>query len=658
MDIGTLDKAELFFELRLRGQNPNYKYTTRMEMVTSLRALLEAGGEQEYEDLNDATVANEILVIDLKAEEVNLALSAAEGGGVFENPRRIRTLLSHLNRRTNRLVPLAEGDDLRDVRRILKDLKDHVVKFRTMGEGSVYQASSVVVPASTVHSSHHSSSRHTESSSAKSRKSKVKKSSVSDSEDSEDELQRKFKQMLHVSKSLDVAKWNIKFSGSEGSSVLSFIEDVEDKARSLGISCNMIVPAAVELFEGPAKTWYRSIRKEVDGSWSELKHALRREFLPLDYYDILWEEIRARKQGPNESLGIYVANMTGLFQRMEVGRELKDEDKLSIMLKNLAPFYMEKLALTTVRSIRELKELGKVLEVSRQRIEVYDGPKSKVKVMEPDFALKKRVFVNAIEDGEDSRMYLPVEIFGVCYFGLLDCGATRSIIGKRGWNKLSSLKVPLLSTPWAAVKVANQQRCSVIGLVEFCITLENRTRVVSFLVVPDLPHELILGVDFWRLFGLVPNVNRMTCTLGESDVTQSLYKYDEVCVYEMGAEAEDQIISESSLDEKQKSKKLDVMRGEVVKRLKAAYERAAKYYNLRRRPVDFQVNEVVYRRNFVKSDAFRGFAKKLAPRFIGPFTIKKKVGYRAYLLIDEDGVEDGPWHVNDLKPATALRDED
>lgn len=97
-----------------------------------------------------------------------------------------------------------------------------------------------------------------------------------------------------------------------------------------------------------------------------------------------------------------------------------------------------------------------------------------------------------------------------------------------------------------------------------------------------------------------------------------------------------------------KLKELEELRGEVEDRMKVAFERNERRYNLRRRDVEFEIGQVVYRRNFVKSDKAKGFSKKLAGKNIGPFKIKKRVGYRGYLLEDEDGNEDGPWYVNDL----------
>lgn len=87
---------------------------------------------------------------------------------------------------------------------------------------------------------------------------------------------------------------------------------------------------------------------------------------------------------------------------------------------------------------------------------------------------------------------------------------------------------------------------------------------------------------------------------------------------------------------------------DVRKRLAAAHEKSKRRYNLRRRPVQYQIGEQVYRRNFTLSDASRGFTAKLAPKFVGPFKINKKISPITYELIDGHG-RTGTWHVKDIK---------
>ncbi|KAK9687873.1 Reverse transcriptase (RNA-dependent DNA polymerase) [Popillia japonica] len=87
-------------------------------------------------------------------------------------------------------------------------------------------------------------------------------------------------------------------------------------------------------------------------------------------------------------------------------------------------------------------------------------------------------------------------------------------------------------------------------------------------------------------------------------------------------------------------------------RLEKAAERNKRYYDLRRRDVQYSVGDRVFRRNFVQSDALNYFAAKLAPKFVGPFVIKKKISPWTCELEDTDGRFRGNWHCKDLKPSS------
>lgn len=83
--------------------------------------------------------------------------------------------------------------------------------------------------------------------------------------------------------------------------------------------------------------------------------------------------------------------------------------------------------------------------------------------------------------------------------------------------------------------------------------------------------------------------------------------------------------------------------------LKKAHSRNAKYYNKRRRDVEFVVGDVVWRRTHVRSDAARHFSYKLAPRF-QKCTVVGKLSRLVYLLEDEHGRRT-QCHVKDIKSA-------
>lgn len=96
---------------------------------------------------------------------------------------------------------------------------------------------------------------------------------------------------------------------------------------------------------------------------------------------------------------------------------------------------------------------------------------------------------------------------------------------------------------------------------------------------------------------------------------------------------------------------------QINQRLVAAQERNRNVYNLRRRPVNYNIGDLVWRKNRVLSDAAKGIKAGLCPAFIGPYVVRRKVGSWTYELEDEDGKPlNGTWHVQDLKPVVEVED--
>lgn len=105
----------------------------------------------------------------------------------------------------------------------------------------------------------------------------------------------------------------------------------------------------------------------------------------------------------------------------------------------------------------------------------------------------------------DDRPYLKVSILGLEIMGLLDSGATRTILGGPGWKILG--KYCELEKSSTLCTVANGDSCESIGMVQLPIRLQDRVRILKVLVVPALPSTLILGIDFWTKMEIIPNLN-------------------------------------------------------------------------------------------------------------------------------------------------------
>lgn len=87
-------------------------------------------------------------------------------------------------------------------------------------------------------------------------------------------------------------------------------------------------------------------------------------------------------------------------------------------------------------------------------------------------------------------------------------------------------------------------------------------------------------------------------------------------------------------------------------RLKESYERNKGRYDLRRRAVQFERGDTVWKKNVVLSSAADKFAQKLAPKYVR-CTVKERTGTATYRLVNEHGKDVGVWHVKDLRGDTS-----
>lgn len=76
------------------------------------------------------------------------------------------------------------------------------------------------------------------------------------------------------------------------------------------------------------------------------------------------------------------------------------------------------------------------------------------------------------------RPYLQVTVFGKTFLGLLDSGASRTIIGKPGWDILRTLGIPLKRRT-SSCTVASGQRCRIEGEISVPVQLRDRETMIG-----------------------------------------------------------------------------------------------------------------------------------------------------------------------------------
>lgn len=119
---------------------------------------------------------------------------------------------------------------------------------------------------------------------------------------------------------------------------------------------------------------------------------------------------------------------------------------------------------------------------------------------------EKGMLCSVLEEGsEDSRPHAEVYVDERRAVGLLDSGSHVTLVGKNGLGLVEKCPVEYLPSP-VFVKSASDSLHSCCQVAKVPYRYAGQTIVVPTLILPDLPRKLILGVDFWRAFGIAPEL--------------------------------------------------------------------------------------------------------------------------------------------------------
>ncbi|XP_074042653.1 uncharacterized protein [Leptinotarsa decemlineata] len=181
-------------------------------------------------------------------------------------------------------------------------------------------------------------------------------------------------------------KWNIKkFTGdAKGVSVTAFFEMIEEHRLARHVPESILLDSGMDLFAEKAYQFYKDCRGRVD-SWEELVGEFRDEYLSANHMDALFEELQRRTQHPTESIGVYLAVMSNYFSRL--GCPMSEDAKLAIIMKNLHPFYQDRLRDPLPTNISELRDTCRKMESRRDVINSYVEPSTRRgNIIEKDLA--------------------------------------------------------------------------------------------------------------------------------------------------------------------------------------------------------------------------------------------------------------------------------
>lgn len=138
----------------------------------------------------------------------------------------------------------------------------------------------------------------------------------------------------------------------------------------------------------------------------------------------------------------------------------------------------------------------------------------------------------------DNRPHLKIKILGEDFLALIDCGSCSTIMGSTGFQLMRRLKLPLMCDDAIQITTADGSSQNCLGSANIPVSLEGTTKLIKFLVVPSISHDLILGVDFLQTFGLTVDFSNLSFSK-----TSSTCAINTICPYESLSSAQKDSLS-------------------------------------------------------------------------------------------------------------------
>lgn len=112
---------------------------------------------------------------------------------------------------------------------------------------------------------------------------------------------------------------------------------------------------------------------------------------------------------------------------------------------------------------------------------------------------------------QDNRPYASVEVFGKPMIGLLDSGASVSILGRGCYDLAKQLDLSLFQIN-SSIATADGSVHNVLHCAYIPYTFEGKTEIVLTVLSEAVANPLVLGIDFWNSFKIAPAILGNICS--------------------------------------------------------------------------------------------------------------------------------------------------
>ncbi|KAL1395316.1 hypothetical protein pipiens_011338 [Culex pipiens pipiens] len=248
-----------------------------------------------------------------------------------------------------------------------------------------------------------------------------------------------------------IEKWP-KFSGDTSPMpVDDFLRQIAQHSRSYQISAAELRVHAHLLFKDDAYVWFCAYDEQLD-TWEKLVIYLRMRYDNPNRDRFIKDQMKARKQRPNEKFSAYLTDIEALSQRLV--NKMTVQEKFSLIVENMKMSYQRRLALHmgSITSIGHLALL--CYKFDSLETNLYNAKAAGVNQIELEDEFELLEPRNETEVEEDSAAVRSVDlVFAEDFFAEEDCTVCFQIIPMEGDSLIDppeedeSLEMPTIEIP-------------------------------------------------------------------------------------------------------------------------------------------------------------------------------------------------------------------
>ena len=165
-----------------------------------------------------------------------------------------------------------------------------------------------------------------------------------------------------------------KFNGNEETKTVQFINNIERIGRMIKANDDILHCMCIAKLDGEAKRWYENNTSLTE--WRTLKCALVERFTSSDLTSRTFEQLKQRKQQPNESITSYYDDIIKLCHEYDSGMSQR------MMISWLENGINESLKIPVKRQMKTLPELARTtkafLKIAKDEEELQESASTKL----------------------------------------------------------------------------------------------------------------------------------------------------------------------------------------------------------------------------------------------------------------------------------------